>query len=49
MIDRLVLLSGGVARFAGSVIRPIQNGIAQSYALVFSLGTVLVLLYTFWL
>lgn len=49
VIDRLVLLSGGVARFAGSVIRPIQNGIAQSYALVFSLGTVLVLLYTFWL
>ena len=49
VIDRLVMLSGGIARTVGAVLRPVQNGVAQNYALIFSLGTLFVLFYTFWL
>ncbi len=49
VIDRLVMLSGGIARTVGAVLRPVQNGVAQNYALIFSLGTLFVLFYTFWI
>ena len=45
IIDRLVNSTGSVARLVGSSIRPIQNGLTQNYALIFTLGTFLILLY----
>ena len=43
IIDRLVLLPGNVARGVGSGLRLAQNGVMQSYALIFSLGAMLIL------
>ena len=43
IIDRLVLLPGNVARGVGSGLRLAQNGVLQSYALIFSLGAMLIL------
>ena len=45
IIDRIVNNSGAVARTAGNTIRPFQNGLTQNYALIFTFGTFLVLLY----
>ena len=45
IIDRIVNTSGAVARTAGNTIRPFQNGLTQNYALIFTFGTFLVLLY----
>ena len=45
IIDRIVNTSGAVARSAGNTIRPFQNGLTQNYALIFTFGTFLVLLY----
>ena len=45
VIDRIVNTSGAVARTAGNTIRPFQNGLTQNYALIFTFGTFLVLLY----
>ena len=45
VIDRIVNTSGTAARIAGSTIRPFQNGLTQNYALIFTFGTFLVLLY----
>ena len=45
VIDRIVNTSGTVARTAGSVIRPFQNGLTQNYALIFTIGTFLILWY----
>ena len=43
VIDRLVLLPGNLARGVGSGLRLAQNGVMQSYALIFSLGAMLIL------
>ena len=45
IIDRIVNTSGAFARTAGNTIRPFQNGLTQNYALIFTFGTFLVLLY----
>ena len=45
IIDRIVNTSGAAARTAGNTIRPFQNGLTQNYALIFTFGTFLVLLY----
>ena len=45
IIDRAVNSTGSVARMVGTTIRPIQNGLTQSYALIFILGTFLILLF----
>ena len=45
IIDRLVNSTGSVARLVGATIRPIQNGLTQNYALIFTIGTFLILLY----
>ena len=45
IIDRIVNTSGAVARTAGNTIRPFQNGLTQNYALIFTFGTFLILLY----
>lgn len=39
VIDRMVNLSGEVARTTGSALRILQNGVIQQYALVFAVGT----------
>ena len=43
VIDRAVNSTGGVARIVGNSMRPLQNGLTQNYALVFTLGTFLIL------
>ena len=45
IIDRIVNSTATFARLIGSTVRPIQNGLTQSYALVFTFGTFLILLY----
>ena len=45
IIDRIVNTSGAVARTAGNTIRPFQNGLTQNYALIFTFGTFMVLMY----
>ena len=45
ILDRIVNTSGTAARLAGSTIRPLQNGSTQNYALIFTIGTFIVLLY----
>ena len=42
-IDRLVNTTADVARILGNSIRPLQNGLTQNYALIFTLGTFLIL------
>jgi proton-translocating NADH-quinone oxidoreductase chain L len=44
VIDGLVDLIGQVPRFVGQVFRPIQNGLAQFYALAMALGMVVFLI-----
>jgi len=45
VIDRAVNTTGAVARSVGNTIRPLQNGLIQNYALIFTLGTFLILWY----
>ena len=45
IIDRIVNSTASLARLLGATIRPIQNGLTQSYALIFTLGTFLILLF----
>ena len=45
VIDRAVNTTGAVARTLGNTIRPLQNGLTQNYALIFTLGTFLILWY----
>ena len=47
VIDRTVNGSGVVAHGAGRLIRGMQNGVMQTYALFFSVGTLLILWYIF--
>ena len=43
VIDRAVNTTADVARTVGNLIRPLQNGLTQNYALIFTLGTFLIL------
>ncbi len=43
VIDRAVNTTADVARMIGNSIRPLQNGLTQNYALIFTLGTFLIL------
>ncbi len=45
VIDRAVNGAGTAARGAGVAIRGLQNGVMQTYALVFSVGTLIILWY----
>jgi NADH-quinone oxidoreductase subunit L len=45
IIDRAVNTTGTTARTAGNTIRPFQNGLTQNYALIFTIGTFLILWY----
>lgn len=49
VIDRLVHLSGDFARASGGMIRTLQNGILQQYALIFALGAIIILWYLIFL
>ena len=42
VIDGLVNLTAGTVRFAGSLLRYVQTGVTQSYAIALVLGTILV-------
>jgi NADH-quinone oxidoreductase subunit L len=48
IIDGLVDLIGQVPRFVGLMFRPIQNGLAQFYALAMALGLVVFLIALVW-
>ncbi|MEC9011992.1 MAG: NADH-quinone oxidoreductase subunit L [SAR324 cluster bacterium] len=43
VIDRAVNTTADVALMVGNSIRPLQNGLTQNYALIFTLGTFLIL------
>ncbi|MED6340633.1 MAG: NADH-quinone oxidoreductase subunit L [SAR324 cluster bacterium] len=43
LIDRAVNTTADVARMVGNSIRPLQNGLTQNYALIFTLGAFLIL------
>ena len=43
VIDRAVNTTADVARMVGNSIRPLQNGLTQNYALIFTLGAFLIL------
>ncbi len=43
VIDRAVNTTADVARIVGNSIRPLQNGLTQNYALIFTLGAFLIL------
>ena len=43
VIDRAVNTTADVARMVGNSIRPLQNGLTQNYALIFTLGTFLII------
>ena len=45
VVDGIVNTSGTAARAAANVIRPLQNGLTQNYALIFTIGTFIVLWY----
>jgi len=45
VIDRSVNTTGIFVRMVGNTIRPLQNGLTQNYALIFTLGTFLILWY----
>jgi NADH:ubiquinone oxidoreductase subunit 5 (subunit L)/multisubunit Na+/H+ antiporter MnhA subunit len=45
VIDRAVNTTGAVTRSVGNTIRPFQNGLIQNYALIFTIGTFLILWY----
>ena len=49
VIDRLVHLSGDFARASGGMIRTLQNGVLQQYALIFALGAIIILWYLIFL
>ena len=42
VIDRAVNATADIARTFGNGIRPLQNGLTQNYALIFTLGTFLI-------
>ncbi len=44
-LDRIVNTSGTAAHTSGNIIRPLQNGLTQNYALIFIFGTFLIILY----
>jgi len=44
-LDRIVNSSGTAVRTSGNTIRPLQNGLTQNYAIIFTFGTFLILLY----
>ncbi|MEE3122662.1 MAG: NADH-quinone oxidoreductase subunit L, partial [SAR324 cluster bacterium] len=46
-IDRSVNGSGVLARGAGGLIRGLQDGVMQTYALIFGIGTLTVIWYIF--
>ena len=43
VIDRAVNTTADIARMVGNSIRPLQNGLTQNYALIFTLGAFLIL------
>ena len=43
VIDRAVNTTADATRMVGNSIRPLQNGLTQNYALIFTLGTFLIL------
>jgi NADH-quinone oxidoreductase subunit L len=43
VIDRAVNTTSDIARMVGNSIRPLQNGLTQNYALIFTLGTFLII------
>tara|TARA_B100000945_G_scaffold11794_1_gene9247 strand:- start:707 stop:2617 length:1911 start_codon:yes stop_codon:yes gene_type:complete len=45
VIDRIVNSSGSTVRTVGNTIRPLQNGLTQNYALIFTIGTFIILWY----
>ena len=45
LIDRFVHLTGDMARASGGLIRGLQNGILQQYAVIFVIGTLGILYY----
>jgi NADH-quinone oxidoreductase subunit L len=45
IVDGIVNSSGTAARSAANAIRPLQNGLTQNYALIFTIGTFIVLWY----
>ena len=45
VVDGIVNPSGTAARTAANAIRPLQNGLTQNYALIFTIGTFIVLWY----
>ena len=45
VLDRIVNSSGTAVRTSGNTIRPLQNGLTQNYAIIFTFGTFLILLY----
>ncbi len=45
IIDRCVHLTGDIARASGGMIRGLQNGVLQQYAIIFALGTLGILYY----
>ena len=47
IIDAFVRLSVQITQNLGTLLRPLQNGIVQNYATIFSVGTFLILLYVF--
>ena len=49
VIDRFVLLTGDIARASGGMIRTLQNGVLQQYAVIFALGAVIILWYLIFL
>ena len=49
IIDKVVLLTGKITESTGGTLRVFQNGIIQSYAIIFTFGTTLLLGYfIFW-
>jgi NADH-quinone oxidoreductase subunit L len=48
VVDNLVDLIGQVPRFLGFLFRPIQNGLAQFYALAMALGLAVFLVALVW-
>lgn len=49
IIDRFVNLTGNIARASGGMIRTLQNGVLQQYAIIFALGTMIILWYLIFL
>ena len=47
VIDRSVNGSGVISRGAGGLIRGLQDGVMQTYALIFAIGTLTVIWYIF--